>query len=67
MRMDTLGVNVARRTCAGRWPIGLSYAAQLLGEVAVGLVAGTPGVLAYRSVVANHPQITLRHLKRGGR
>jgi len=43
MRKDVAG--------AGRWPIGLSSAAQLLGEVAAGIVAGAPGVLAYRSVL----------------
>jgi hypothetical protein len=50
MRRDVAGA-VASRTSAGRWPIGLSSAAQLLGEVAVGMIAGAPGVLAYRSVV----------------
>jgi hypothetical protein len=56
---------VASRTSGGPWPIGLSSAAQLLGEVAVGLVAGAPGVLAYRSVLvaaAQQVESTLRHL-----
>jgi hypothetical protein len=63
MRKDVAGA-VASRTSAGRWPIGLSSAAQLLGEVAAGIVAGAPGVLAYRSVVvpaAQQVESTLRH------
>lgn len=63
MRKDPAGA-VASQTSAGRWPIGLSSAAQLLGEVAVGMVAGAPGVLAYRSVVvaaAQQVESTLRH------
>jgi hypothetical protein len=63
MRKDAAGA-VASRTSAGRWPIGLSSAAQLLGEVAVGMVAGAPGVLAYRSVAvtaARQVESTLRH------
>jgi hypothetical protein len=63
MRKDAAGA-VASRTGAGRRPIGLSSAAQLLGEVAVGIVAGAPGVLAYRSVVgaaAQQVESTLRH------
>ena len=55
MRKDVLGA-VASRTSAGRWPISLSSAAQLLGEVAVGMFAGAPGVLAYRSVVVTATQ-----------
>jgi hypothetical protein len=55
MRKHVAGA-VARRTSAGRWPVGLSYAAQLLGEVAVGMIAGAPGVLAYRSVVVTAAQ-----------
>ncbi|TMG42982.1 MAG: hypothetical protein E6H85_11570 [Chloroflexi bacterium] len=50
MRKDAV-VPVASRTSTGRWPVGLLYAAQLLGEVAVGMVAGAPGVLAYRSAL----------------
>jgi predicted alternative tryptophan synthase beta-subunit len=64
MRKDVAGA-VANQTGAGRWPIGLSSAAQLFGEVAVGMVAGAPGVLAYRSVVvaaAQQVESTLRHL-----
>jgi len=64
MRKDAAGA-VASRTGAGRWPVGLSSAAQLLGEVAVGMVAGAPGVLPYRSVVvaaAQQVESTLRHL-----
>jgi len=63
MRKDVAGA-VVSRTSASRWPIGLSSAAQLLGEVAVGVVAGAPGVLAYRSVVVAATQqveSTLRH------
>jgi hypothetical protein len=50
MRKDVAGT-VASQTSAGRWPVGLSSAAQLLGEVAVGIFAGAPGVLAYRTVL----------------
>jgi len=52
-------------TGSRRWPTGLSSAAQLLGEVAVGVVAGPPGVLAYRSVVvtaAHQVETTLRQI-----
>jgi hypothetical protein len=64
VRKDVTGA-VASRTSVGRWPIGLSSAAQFLGEVAVGMVAGAPGVLAYRSVVvaaAQQVESTLRHI-----
>jgi hypothetical protein len=67
MRKDVTGA-VASRTSAGRWPIGLSSAAQLLGEVAIGMVAGAPGVLAYRSVVVTAAQqvaATLHNFGRG--
>jgi hypothetical protein len=50
MRKDVAGT-AASWTSSGRWPIGLSSAAQLLGEVAVSIVAGAPGVLAFRSVL----------------
>ncbi|HYS97127.1 MAG TPA: hypothetical protein VEM94_01905 [Candidatus Dormibacteraeota bacterium] len=66
MRRDALGP-VADHTGSGRWPAGISAAAQLLGEVAVGMVAGTPGVLAYRSVVvtaAHHVETSLRQIDR---
>jgi hypothetical protein len=66
MRKDVVGT-VASRTSSGPWPIGLSSVAQLLGEVAVGIVAGSPGVLAYRSVLIAAEQrgeITLRSLDR---
>jgi hypothetical protein len=55
MRKDVAGV-IDAPTGAGRWPIGLSSAAQLLGEVAFGMIAGAPGVLAYRSVVVTAAQ-----------
>ena len=64
MRKDVAG-GVTSRTSVGWWPIGLSSAAQLLGEVAVGMIAGAAGVLAYRSIVlVAAPQVesTLRHL-----
>jgi len=68
MRKDVVGT-VASRTSPGRWPVGLSSAAQLLGECAAGIVAGAPGVLAYRSVLIAAEQrgeITLRSLNRSG-
>jgi hypothetical protein len=64
VRKDVAGV-IDARTGAGHWPIGLSSAAQLLGEVAIGIIAGPPGVLAYRSVLvaaAQQVKNTLRHL-----
>jgi len=66
MRKDVAGA-VASRTSAGRWPIGLSSAAQLLGEVAVGMIAGAPGVLAYRSVVVTAGQQVAATLHSFGR
>lgn len=42
---------LASQTSPGRWPFGLSSAAQLLGEVGVGIIGGAPGVLAFRSVL----------------
>jgi hypothetical protein len=68
MRKAAVGT-VVSRTGTGRRPIGLSFAAQLLGEVAVGMVAGPPGVLAYRSVVvtaAQHIETRLRPFDRSG-
>jgi hypothetical protein len=50
MRKDAVGT-VGSQTSTSRWPVGLSSAAQLLGELAVGIVAGAPGVLAYRSAL----------------
>ena len=63
MRKDVAGAG-PNQAAAGRWPVALSSAAQLLGEVAAGMVAGAPGVLAYRSVVvpaAQQVESTLRH------
>jgi hypothetical protein len=55
VRKDVAGV-IDAQTGADRWPIALSSAAQLLGEVAIGMIAGPPGVLAYRSVVVTAAQ-----------
>jgi len=64
MRKDAV-VPVASRTSTGRWPVGLLYAAQLLGEVAVGMVAGAPGVFAYRSALVAAGQHATTRLLRG--